>query len=86
MIRLFGAVALLMHDCTQKAEAMAVSTVTMRLMTVFKVSFFMADWFWGDYCRGYRCYRDYSLYRCYRKYRSHRAGERTCEQMPVQSG
>ena len=45
VIRLFGAVALLMHDCTQKAEAMAVSTVTMRLMTVFQVSFFMADWF-----------------------------------------
>ena len=30
-----------LHDCTQKAEAMAVSTVTMRLMTVFSVSFFM---------------------------------------------
>ena len=45
VIRLFGAVALLMHDCTQKVEAMAVSTVTMMLMTVFQVSFFMADWF-----------------------------------------
>ena len=31
VIRLFGAVALLMHDCTQKAEAMAVSTVTILL-------------------------------------------------------
>ena len=34
-----------MHDCMQKVLAMAVSTVMMKLMMVFKVSFFIIQIF-----------------------------------------